>query len=145
MSRRIGTEQIFYVTLDDIVTASGIQQLVAPDADVILQPKSVVISSHSGGAFEYQLLEGSNPFLHGHIPSNDSKQITFPDGLELAKGSGIFIEPLAQSGSISLYYCAHDESPGITKTASRAASYNASLGSPKATRAPGSSLLGDLS
>jgi len=136
MSRRVLAPQVLSVTLDNVITGSGVQTLVAPDTDVILQPKSAVISSHAGGAFEYNILSGSGVILHGHVPSNGSIEVSWPDGFEQPKGSGLFIEPLSNDGSISLYYCVITEAGGITKEAARAATYVASLASPKAIRTP---------
>jgi hypothetical protein len=137
MSRRTLAPQVLSVTLNNVVSGSGIQTLVAPAADVILQPKSAVISSHSGGAFEYNVLSGSTVILHGHVPSNGSMDVSWPDGFEQIKGSGLFIEPLTNDGSISLYYCAISEAGGITKEAARAATYSAyKNAATKATRTP---------
>ena len=145
MSRRTSSEKIFHVIIDHAVAASGIQLLVAADADVILSPRSAVISSHAGGNFEYNLLEGGDMFLHGHIPSNDQKQVVWPEGFELAKGSGISINPITNDGSISLYYCVHDESAGVAKVDSRATTYAATLSGPKAIRTPGARGIGSQS
>jgi hypothetical protein len=136
MPRRDGTQQVYHVTIDNIAPGSGVMTLVAPDSDVIIQPKSAVISSHLGGNLEYELRDGADTFLHGHVPSNESQQIAWPDGLELTKGSGVFAEALANDGSITLYYCIINEGAGITKAAARNATYVASLASPKAIRTP---------
>jgi hypothetical protein len=128
MSRRFETGRIFHVVADNITTGSGVVQLVAPSTNIIIIPKVAHISSHGGGAFEYQVLAGSGVsgqaiFLHGHVPSNSSDHMTWPNGFELAKGDGAYIEPLANDGTINLYYSIHDESPGTTKIQSRSNSF----------------------
>jgi len=122
MARRFGTESVCYGLADNIAAGSGVVSLVAPITDTVLAPKSVVLSAHGGGNVEFQLTTNGDVFLHTHIPSNDSHQYTFPDGFELPKGSGIEIEALTNDGSATIYYCKYDESAGITKVASRAAS-----------------------
>lgn len=143
MSRRFGTEKTLHTTVDP-VSGGAVALVINGQTDIILQPKSAVISSHAGGPLEFNLLDGSGVFLHGHVPSNTSITFPFPEGLELTKSSGISIQSVANDGSITLYYCMIDESPGITKVASRAASYQASLGA-KAVRRPSVRAVGDES
>jgi hypothetical protein len=132
MARRNGTEATCYALVDSVAPGSGVLPVVAPATDIVLSPKSVVLSSHGGGNVEFELSVNGTVFLHTHVPSNNSKQILFPEGLEFPKGSGISVESLAADGSVTLYYCKYDESPGVTKVASRAASFN----NVTATRAP---------
>lgn len=137
MSRNSSSVSTVLPAIQDPVEAgSGLYELVAPQSGIVLMPKSAVISSHAGGPFEYQLLDGSGVFLHGHVSSNSQEEITWPEGFELANGSGIYIESLANDGTITLYYSFCDMTPGITKEAARAATYQASLLSPKAIRTP---------
>jgi hypothetical protein len=137
MSRRTLPGRVYEVTADN-VNGSGVVELVAPDSDLIVVPKSALISAHSGGNFESSLsmASGAAPFLHSHIPSNSSQEYTWPEGYELPKGSGVYITPLANDGAISFYYCLIDESAGVIKSAARTTTYNASLTTPKATRKP---------
>ena len=127
MTRRTGTEKTLDVTIISFAPASGVMTLVAPDSDKILSPKTAQISSHGGGDLEYNILSGSDIILHGHVGSNTSDVFEWPSDYEIAQGSGLYIESLAQDGSVTLYYTCYDESAGITKIASRAASLNPPL------------------
>jgi hypothetical protein len=127
MARRAGTEKTFDKTIISFDVASGVMVLVAPDVDKILSPKTVQVSSHGGGNLEYNILAGSDTILHGHVVSNSSDSFEWPDSYELSQGSGLYIESLAQDGSVTIYYTCYDESAGITKVAARAASLNPPL------------------
>lgn len=138
MARNSSSDPIVLdVTLNSLVS-SGIYELVAPETDVSLFPRSAFISSHGGGPFEFDLTIGSGgtPFLHGHVASNESEEITWPKGFELPKGSGIYLSALTNDGSIALYYNACDDSAGISKEQARSATYVASVAGPKAIRTP---------
>lgn len=145
MSRRFGTERCFTAINNLIAAGSGTVVLVAPESNIALSPKYAVIGAHGGGPFEVDITSNGVSFLHIHIPSNDSIPVDWPNGFELAIGSGIEVIPSTNDGSVTLYYSKYDESPGITKVAARAASYVNTDGEPKATRLPSDGGGGDQS
>ena len=141
MARRAGTEKTYDVTIISFAPASGVMELVAPDSDKILSPKTAQISSHLGGNLEYNILAGNDIILHGHVSGNDASTFTWPESYEIAQGSGLYVESLVSDGAITLYYTCYDESAGITKVAARTASLNP----PLAIRTPNALNGGDKS
>jgi len=142
MSRRFGNENIFVET-SGVPVGSAI--LVTPMTDFIIGPRKFIAAGIGSGNATVRLISGEG-FLTVRVPTNDTVVVDLPDDLELAKSSGIDINVAGAAVEVSFYYTKQDESPGITKSASRANAFNASsLTSPKATRKPGSSLLGDQS
>lgn len=139
MSRRSTSEKIDWVVIDSVGAGSGLVAVIAPDSNTALAPKSVVVSSHGGGAIEYEFSTNGEVFLHGHVPADDSAEISFPDGLEMPLGSGIEFEVTGSDGSVTLYYVPYDSTPPITKEAARLATYIPSNAT--ATRTP--NLFGD--
>lgn len=121
MARRSGSEKINYVIIPSIGAGSGLVEVVAATEGYIVAPKSVVISSHGSGNVEGELTTNGDVFLYAHIPSNDSHQYDFPDGLELPIGSGVEVEFTGSDGSVNFYYVLYDESARVTKAAARLA------------------------
>ncbi len=137
MSRRFGNENKFVAQSGMAGLGAGV--LVPGVVDLILIPCKVILAGLGVGPADVKLISGES-FLNARVPTDDTVCIPFPDGLELAKSSGITMNITGNLVQVTLYYTVKDESPGITKSASRAASLN-----PITTRNPGSSLLGDQS
>lgn len=142
MARRFGVEKTFLAQpnfdgtpLADIPGGSG-QVLIAGDTDLILQPELFVLAGNSAGNVEVLLYHSDNPspddiFMHVHIGANNTRDISFPNGWELPKGSGVYIQSVLNDASAMLFYHKYDEGTGVTKVESRTASLN-----PQVTRTP---------
>ena len=142
MPRRFGNENIFVESSGSVPV--GAASFVAGVQDIILAPRKFVAAGIGSGTATVKLISGE-AFLSVQVPTDDTVTVDLPDSLELAKSSGIDINVAGAAVQVNLYYAKHDESPGVTKSAARTAAFNASLLEPKATRNPGSSLLGDQS
>lgn len=121
MSRRASVERIFKL-VNPSVSAPG-TELLPPQSGCLYAPKSTIVCAQSGDV-EIDLMSNGDSFLHLLVPASTCEPIEFPDGLELPIGSGVEIGVTANTASITLFYTKYDENPGITKVASRAASYN---------------------
>jgi len=135
MFRRFGNESTLIAQSGMAGLGAGV--LVPGVTDLILIPKKVVLAGLGVGPADVKLISGES-FLNARVPTDST--VCIPLGLELAKSSGITMNISGNLVQVTLYYTTKDESPGITKSASRAASLV-----PITTRNPGSSLLGDQS
>jgi len=151
MSRRRGTENIL-TAYDGAVVAPG-TTLLPEVSGILYSPKKLVLST-PGGTATVDLSHGpsgvgATPFLTVQVPATDTVCIPFPGGLDCPKGSGIHVSVAGGSVSVTLYHVSHDLTPGITKVASRAASFAAyntqENQNIKAIRAPNRRAVGDKS
>ena len=144
MSRRFGSENIL-TAYNGAVAVPGTNLLPAVSG-LLYSPRKLVLSTPGGTAtVDLAHASGATPFLTVQVPATDTVCVPLPDGLDCPKSSGIDVSVAGGSVSVTLYYVAHDLTPGVTKSASRTAAFEASLTTPKATRSPGSRLLGDQS
>lgn len=120
MPRRSTVERIF--TEQQAAVAAPGSVLLSPASGIVVDPRSVVLAA-GGGAVQAELQSNGVTFLHLDVPAGSSQPIYFPEGLELAIGSGVELVTDA-AVDVTFYYCLHDENPGITKVASRAASFS---------------------
>jgi len=123
MARRSTVEKVLVATAA-VTSGTSPLELVAADADTIFAPHSMYVAG-GGTAAIVTLTHGSGAtlLLTLTVPVNDTTPVLFPDGLELPKGDVIEINT-DQNVDVTLYYCAYDESAGITKIQSRANSFS---------------------
>ena len=121
MARRSTVEKVLIATGN---FTAGTGELVTAVSDSILAPKEVCIAA-GGSAASVTLTHGaaSGLFLTASVPANDTACVFFPDGLELTKGDNIEVTT-DQTVDVTLHYCLYDESAGVTKVASRAATFS---------------------
>lgn len=137
----------------NLITPVGDTVLIAPTEDFIINPSKVCIAGIGSGnaTADFKSVYGTGSgaladgsiFLSMAIGSYGTECVDL-GSYELAKSSGLAITVGGADIRTTVFYTPIDESPGVTKVASRATSYQNSLGE-KATRTPGVRGIGDLS
>ena len=112
---------------------TGAGTLIPGAVNICPSVKSVTIAS-LGAAGTAVFSQAGSPFATLAVPANGSNSLSLA-GYELGSGSGLDVTTSA-SMDVSALYSIVDHTPGITKSAARAAAYQASLLAPKAIRAP---------
>ncbi len=146
MSRRAGTENILTAYSAGVANPGG--NLLPAVSGIIYAPRKIVLAT-PGATTSVDLAHasGAPSIFNAQVPVTDTVCVPFPAGLNCPIGSGVDIRVSGGSVNVTLYYVQYDLNPGITKVASRAATYNKQLQldnqGRKGIRAPNELHLGD--